>query len=1052
MNYTHLSLNDSQPSAACLTSDRTEDTAAMKNVMEQLENRLSIYDFMKMQEIFMSPGLNGRVVMTREEFTEQMCAVIRPSTKEEFGEMFDKIDVTRDGIIDWDKVTSFMLLDLNEKDERTRSSVIPQWKNLRLLSPIHKDIIQNVTFLKGASCYLTVSRNGLLGVWGENTKLQRTLQITTEAVKLKDLWVTTLISLGNVNKIAVAFTSKEICFYDLNSKQGLSCQYRLHGLQGTVICMNYWYNPHDGNEAILTLGDVCGQVQAISFTTALISLFERPASSAEGEEATVTISWQELVSGYHKCCYTLKHKLHYKDWVKQVAYSSSFDAFISSTTSNVNTLVLAWREKLKPRLKTTSFDIARGINAFDFHSRLNLIATAGINHRVCLWNPYVTSKPAGVLQGHSASVIAVQFITERKQLFSFSKDKVLRLWDIQHQLCIQRIAGSFPKSLDFQSTLYFNEAHGRLFISFNNQLMLLEMKQETSRKVTSHGKAVTCVLYNSVFKQVISSDTGSTVTFWLIDTGQKINQFTGCHGNAEISTMTLDATETRLLTGSTDGTVKIWDFNGHCYHKLNVGRDRAVDISQIMVIKRTILVTGWDRIITVFRLSNLTQYFVLPAEWKGGVQHQDDILCAAFLPPHTLVTGSCGGEIVVWNNSTENAYLKIYLDPPKSLKSKSDTLLLQQQLRSARRTSSRRHTMSVADFYDTDTECNNAITKLLFLEARKNISVTGGANLVSCGGAGYVRFWNTSKSQLMAEFEAHSRAGSIIMTIDKMSQYLITGDLAGWVKIWNIQDYCLGSSENKVTQPPPLIRSFQPHDDCVTYLETCVRSSCLLILSSSSDCSVVLSDVHGTTIGIFGQEEHWRIENAPSHPKGEQNQDENVGQREEKDDVLKKKEAPVFGGEPSPNPLEQAILGMEDKEESVNMISPWENTILGKKYKESKIQKGKKHKFFNGKTMQNSTGTFRSLNIGALEAVVEMNKPDFVLNPDKYFREMTEKKCPENLKLPTLSETLKAIFDEKSLFPKEILDREQKTRQLCEQMCNEGKMIRNKKQAKMKEK
>ncbi|KAG6939231.1 hypothetical protein G0U57_002465, partial [Chelydra serpentina] len=148
-------LNNSPPTGGCLTSERTEDTAAMKNVVEELENRLSIYDFMKMQEIFMSPGLNGRVVMTRDEFTEQMCAVIRPSTKEEFGEMFDKIDVTRDGIIDWDKVTSFMLLDLNEKDERTRSSVIPQWKNLRLLSPIHKDIIQNVTFLKGSSSYLT---------------------------------------------------------------------------------------------------------------------------------------------------------------------------------------------------------------------------------------------------------------------------------------------------------------------------------------------------------------------------------------------------------------------------------------------------------------------------------------------------------------------------------------------------------------------------------------------------------------------------------------------------------------------------------------------------------------------------------------------------------------------------------------------------------------------------------------------------------------------------------------------------------------------------------
>ena len=44
-----------------------------------------------------------------------------------------------------------------------------------------------------------------------------------------------------------------------------------------------------------------------------------------------------------------------------------------------------------------------------------------------------------------AAVIQVQFNKPRGQLVSFSKDKVLRIWDVQLQVCIQRLAGMFPK-------------------------------------------------------------------------------------------------------------------------------------------------------------------------------------------------------------------------------------------------------------------------------------------------------------------------------------------------------------------------------------------------------------------------------------------------------------------------------------------------------------------------------------------------------------------------------------------------------------------------------
>ncbi|KAM9316522.1 cilia- and flagella-associated protein 337 [Gastrophryne carolinensis] len=1042
MSNKNLHLHESQTSVPAARLSQ-EGSDGGQHPGESIENRLTIKDFTRIQNLFKSPELDPPECMSKEEFMERTYAAVGHGLKEEYGDLFDKIDVSREGFIDWDKLTSFMLLELYEKDERVKSSVIPQWKDIRSLPLIHKENIQKVVYLKGSCRYVTLSKDGLLGVWGENLKLQRSLRICTDTVKPKDLWATGFVFLANVNKLAVAFTSKEICFYDLNSKQELFCQYKLQGLPATPICIDYWHEPEDGNNAILTFGDVNGQVQAICFTAALISLFERPANSTEDQQTTLYISWNELVSGVHKCCSILKHKLHENNWVRQVSYSSHLEAFLSCSTSDNNTVILAWREKGKTHLRTTALNIAKGINGFDYDSRLNVIATAGIDNKICLWNPYVISKPTGVLQGNMASVMTVKFISSRKQLFSFSKDKVLRVWDVHHQVCIQRIAGIFPKTLEFQLTFYFYEPHGRLFLSFNNQLAVLEMKSESSKQVTSHEKPVTCILYNSTFKQVISSDTESTITFWTIDTGRKIKQFSGCHGNAEISTMALDAHETRLLTGGTDGTVKIWDFNGHCHHKLNAGGDHAAEISQILVLKRTILVVGWERIITVFRLNTLTQYLVQPSEWKGGVQHHEDILCTAFLPPQYLVTGSYDGEIVVWNNNTENASRKLHPDPAKAPTSKSDSQLQSAGKRSLSSPSSGRYTRSLSGFCNTDSDSNNTVTRLFFLGARKHISATGGANLVSCGGSGYVRFWNIFRNQLMAEFVAHEGVSFIVMTVDKTNSYLVTGDLDGWIRVWNIQEYCAEYSEHTCVELPPLVTSLQPHSDCVTHIETCVHNQCLLIISSSADCSISVHDVQGNPVGVFGQENHWRIEKPSSLLVA--------------DNTLESAEVTVEG---LASPLVETALEpdvhiqdllIEDKEDLPYKHSPWENTILGKKYRENAL-KEKLPSNFIGNSVQHTVGTFSLLNIGSLQDTMEMRKPDFIMNPDKYFGEKTEEKPVNTLEIPTFSETLRVVFDEESLFPREILERELKVKELNSKMLLEHKIRKIKKPARQKEK
>ncbi|XP_062409086.1 WD repeat-containing protein 49-like [Sardina pilchardus] len=825
---------------------------------ELLECRLRMEDLVKMQSLFLPAGSS----LGREEFVERACVAVGRGTPEEYGRLFDGVDVSREGRLDWPRLTTFLLLKLCEQDEQARAAAVPRWRAPRPLPSPHREPVQGVALLRsGAGRYLSISKDGVLGVWCDELSLLKSLRLTNESVKPKDLWATAMVVLPNVHKVAVAFTSKEICFYDLLSKQEFSCQYKLQGLRHTPIALDYWSSPQDPDQAVLSLGDVGGKVSVVCFRTAQIALFERPSGAAVEQDATVVIQWADVAEGQQRCCCTSTHTAHGHSWVRRVRFLGPLEAVASCSWSGQGSLVLAWRETEGAPLRVTHFNTHTGISDLDYHPTLNLIATAGLNQHVYLWNPYVTSKPVGVLRGHMSSVVAVRFVLGRRQLLSFSSDKVLRLWDVSSQLCVQRVAGIFPKTQECQTLLFLHEEAGRLLLSFNSQLLLLEAKTEPGRRLTSHESPLTCVLYNSLFRQAISSDASSTITCWLMDTGQKVKQFTRCHGDAEISTMALDGTQTRLFTAGTDGLVKIWDFNGHCHHRLNAGRDQAAEISQVLVLKRTVLVLGWERIITVFRPGRFSKFFVQPSEWTGGVQHRDDVLCAAFRPPQTLVTGSYDGEIIVWNNSTENALRKLRADGRQGLRSKSDWPLLKVD-----RSAASDHGQSPATSgsslppagQDGPEECQ-AITRLFFLERQKGIIAAGGADLVSCGMSGLVRFWNTARCILVAEFVAHKRSGSIILTVDGSGRYLVTADVHGGVKVWDLQDYCLQSSDGVVGRAPPLLSTLQPHTDCVTHLETCVHGDQLFLLSTSTDYTVALSYLPGHCVGIFGQEEHWRL-------------------------------------------------------------------------------------------------------------------------------------------------------------------------------------------------
>nr|CAB3267710.1 WD repeat-containing protein 49-like [Phallusia mammillata] len=574
---------------------------------------------------------------------------------------------------------------------------------------------------------------------------------------------------------------------------------------------------------------------------------------------------------------------------------------------------------------------------------------------------------------------------------------------------------------------------------------MLEMKVEAHDRVMSHERPVTCAIFNSLYNQVISACQAGTVTVWMIDNGQKVKQFTDCHKTAEITTLELDHSKTRLFTGSADGTIKVWDFNGHCHHNLNVANGQPADISQIVMLKRSIVTIGWDKFVAVFRQNALTQYHVEPADWKGGKEHQDDILSAAYLPPSLLATGSYDGEIVIWNTNSEFVSKKLQQRSRQQLVRRPNTMASTASLPKDESSSLMLRPMT-SDSQASELEFSFVISRLLFLKQRITMATPGspflGADLVSCGGGGWVRFWGTTRSTLLAEFVAHPHAGNVIATNDPDDQYLVTADSDGAMKIWDISEYLLVEPSETILSQPPVLASWQGHTDGINSVCICTRNSRLFIISASSDCSVALWDIRGNRVGEFGQEEHWKLDAIDAIGKIDEEDEDNETQIGDeslfKDFDINEIE---LESRASTAP-EQIPLPVEfDPEFRANT---WRQTVLGKAYQEGRMQKRERKQpgtvpGYKDYIEESAVGPYGILGYTDLEVMPVMRKPDFMLHPHKYFGEKSAKtgrKKPgqnteqqeEPISLKEARHNLKAAFDEKTLFPKELLDFEAQIR------------------------
>ena len=1024
-NNVRLTSNSKSAPASVSTNSDTNKTAKSKFAKNEESNpeKLAVaaeVQYAQLQAIFMVAEDNGLFGLQIDEFKHAMRKTVgQKMTDDEIELLYMKVDADNNGVIDWEEYVTYNLMEYQGKAlmfEMMRGQPFPPESTQ--IQNQHRDTIVSIAFYPHiqkkagrnytdhtSGRYITVSKEGVLSIWDMKMKHVKTYNNLIDATdRSTPPWLLGLVCMYNVGLVGLSSTDRDITLYDMQGSHFLK-RHCLTGLDNCITCMSYWVNLSDLNNAILSWGDTSGSVYVFVFNQCLHGGPFGSYSGSGKRTDMMNISVPEIFRGFCKGVKAYRFNRLHGDWVLMVRYSPELSSVISCCHSTDTALLTTYIGRKKTK---TIFRITKGVLCFHYCRANTIIATGGMDYLVRVYNPYVNTKPIFVLKVHTKPVSHVSINHHRNQIVSVDQGLNIRVCDMKDQRVMQQISGRLVKlGRHPLSAVYYNPVLQTLIIA-TNQLAVLEKQEEEKHmaEIKSHNKPIVAALYNKPFKYVVSACQDSVISVWDLYSGEKIIQTVNAHVRrergveypVEITTMSFDGPQRRVITGARDGSIKIWNFNnGNCYKTFNTPDRHA--ITGVIHINNNIFATGWSRLVHVYIDGEDEE---LRIDWKR--RHQEDIFCMSYLCPNILATGSYDGDIVVWSRDTGKMYCTLNaskgtkpitsktdnrpdtsdnsepMNALESITSKTDnrpdtsdnsepmnaleSITMEEVMKLktgkvrddldmlnivktenvlSKDNKGSRHiniltdssiahpllplfhsqTPSPADEKSSSQSFTrpssrrekydelfklyeSAIESILFLETRdRENSET--AIMMTSGAEGWIRAWSIHyEGGLVGQFNAAHKIGESVhtMTTDEKNQYLITADSLGYIKIWDITEYCtkskLSKSEREMrwkylcqtftylrftnrnneapdsltstknmpvninTRPPPaasqpettlvwpfLVNSFRAHAKMINKIDYVEEHS--LLITASTDCSIRIWTINGLYIGTFGK-------------------------------------------------------------------------------------------------------------------------------------------------------------------------------------------------------
>lgn len=309
-----------------------------------------------------------------------------------------------------------------------------------------------------------------------------------------------------------------------------------------------------------------------------------------------------------------------------------------------------WQVKTGRALR--SLNAEQPVRSLAFSTDGRTIASGSDDGKVRLWN-YHTGEVLKVLSGHTSWISAIAFSVDQL-LASGSEDRTVRLW--HSNLCQRQLQG-YSNGI---WSVAFSPA-GNLLASGSQDRCIRLWSVQTGHQaghqtgkllgsLAGHTSWIWSVAFSPTQPTLASSSEDRTIRIWDIHTQQQRHVLTG-HEDAVLSL--LYTPQGTLWSGSLDGTLKHWTAEGICVQTLD--RERDGHSGGIWAIALSL---DGNRLLSGSQDQTLKLWDAVSGSLIDTLNgHQSWIRAVAISPDcQTLLSGSADGMLKIWRADGAGKY------------------------------------------------------------------------------------------------------------------------------------------------------------------------------------------------------------------------------------------------------------------------------------------------------------------------------------------------------------------------------------------------------------